>query len=72
MLRNIFVESVAFLVAIPEAARALDVSPRHLYNLVKARKIPAYRLSPRTTRVDVAEIRSAFKLPGNEERSEAQ
>jgi excisionase family DNA binding protein len=59
-------ETTAFLFSIPEASRLLSVSRNHLYKLIKTGRIPAYRLSPRVTRVDLAELRSLLKLANAE------
>ena len=55
-------ESTAFLFSIPDASRLLSVSRNHLYKLNKTARIPAYRLSPRAMRVDLAEVRSSLKI----------
>ena len=55
-------EPTAFLVSIPEASRQLGVSRNFLYNLVKKRRIPFYRLSARTLRVDLNELRDYMRL----------
>ncbi len=44
------------------AAKALSVSERHLYRLIEEGKIPFYRLSPRTTRLDVDELRDFMRF----------
>jgi excisionase family DNA binding protein len=55
-------ETTAFLFSIPQASRLLSVSRNHLYKLIKSGRIPAYRISPRATRVDLAEVRSSIKI----------
>ena len=52
----------AFFVSIREAAHALGVSKAHLYRLIKAGKIPFYKLSSRVLRVDLAELRGFMRL----------
>jgi excisionase family DNA binding protein len=59
-------EATAFLFSISEASRLLSVSRNHLYKLIKSGRIPAYRISARATRVDLAELRSLLKLANAE------
>jgi len=47
---------------ISQAAKKLSVSERFLYQLIKQGRIPFYRLSPRTLRVDLNELRDYMKL----------
>lgn len=44
------------------AARELGVSERFLRQLIAQNRIPFYRLSPRTLRVDLNELRDNMKL----------
>ena len=50
------------LVSISIAARELSLSVEHLRKMIKAKRIPAYKLGPRATRVDLQEIRNLGKL----------
>jgi len=52
----------AVFVSIPRAAQLLGCSTTHLYRLIQRREIPCYRLSPRTTRVDLTELRERMRL----------
>lgn len=63
---------MAFLISIPEASKSLGISKAHLYRLIKAGRIPFYRLSPRTTRLDVEEIKSLGRLIGERKPEEGQ
>jgi excisionase family DNA binding protein len=54
--------TTAFLVSIPSASRQLGLSRNFLYDLIKHRRIPFYRLSPRTLRVDLNELRDYMRL----------
>lgn len=47
---------------IREAARELSVSERFLRQLIEEARIPFYRLSPRTLRVDLNELREYMRL----------
>jgi excisionase family DNA binding protein len=47
---------------IADAAKALNVSERFLRQLIADNRIPFYRLSPRTLRVDLAELRDLMRL----------
>lgn len=53
---------MAFLVSVPEASKALGVSKAHLYRLIKRGKVPSYKLSARTTRIDPDELRDFVRL----------
>jgi excisionase family DNA binding protein len=44
------------------AAKALNVSERFLRQLIADNRIPFYRLSPRTLRVDLNELRDYMRL----------
>ena len=44
------------------AARELSISERFLRQLIAAKRIPFYRLSDRTLRVDVQELRDLMRL----------
>jgi len=48
--------------SISVAAKTLSVSERFLRQLIAAKKIPFYRLSPRTLRVDLNELRDFMRL----------
>jgi len=48
--------------SIAEAAKALSISERHLYRLIRENRVPFYNLSPRTTRVDLNELRDYMRL----------
>jgi excisionase family DNA binding protein len=45
-----------------DAAKALGISERFLRKLIAQNRIPFYRLSPRTLRVDLAELRDYMRL----------
>ena len=47
---------------IADAAKALNVSERFLRQLIADSRIPFYRLSPRTLRVDLNELRDYMRL----------
>ncbi len=47
---------------IKEAIKELRVSERFLRQLIRDGCIPAYRLSPRTLRVDLQEVRNYMRL----------
>jgi excisionase family DNA binding protein len=47
---------------VKHAAKDLDVSERFLRQLIAENRIPFYRLSARTLRVDVAELRDLMRL----------
>lgn len=49
------------MIKIKAAARELDVSERFLRQLIAERKIPVYKLSPCTTRVDLNELRGYMR-----------
>ncbi len=50
------------LVSVTTAARELGLSNEHLRRLINSGKVPFYKLGPRATRVDVAEIKNLRKL----------
>lgn len=50
------------LIPIAAAAKALSVSERFLRQLIAENGIPFYRLSPRTLRVDLDELRDYMRL----------
>ena len=50
------------LIDVETAAKALNVSESFLRNLVRSREIPCYKLSPRTTRFDLEELRAHMRL----------
>ncbi len=47
---------------ISDAAEQLSVSERFLYQLITENRIPFYRLSKRTLRVDLNELRDYMRL----------
>lgn len=49
------------LVSVKEAAEALKVSERFLRQLVNENRVPFYKLSERTTRFDLNELRDYMK-----------
>lgn len=49
-------------VSVKNAAKALSISERFLRQLIAENRIPFYRLSPRTTRVDLDELRDFMKM----------
>lgn len=59
---------------ISATARALNVSERHLRRLVARGAIPFYKLSERTLRFDVSELRAYMKLlvEGEQERRQGK
>jgi excisionase family DNA binding protein len=54
--------TTAFLVSIREASRKFNVTRDLLYRLINQGLIPCYRLSPRTLRVDLSELREHMRL----------
>src|SRR5262245_36138691 len=60
--KGISMGTTAFLVSIREASRAFNVTRDLLYRLIHQGQIPFYRLSPRTLRVDLSELREHLKL----------
>jgi excisionase family DNA binding protein len=46
---------------IADAARTLSISERFLRQLISENRIPFYRLSPRTLRVDLDELRKHMR-----------
>jgi excisionase family DNA binding protein len=46
--------------SVPEAARHFKVSKLFLYRLIKAGKVPHYRFSARSIRVDLKELQAVF------------
>ena len=53
-----------------DAAKALHVSEKFLRRLIREHRIPFYKLSARTTRVDLNELREYMRLiaEGEQER----
>ena len=47
---------------IKDGAVALNVSEGFLRQLIRQGRIPFYRLSPRTTRIDLQEVKSYMRL----------
>ena len=47
---------------IADAAKTLSISERFLRQLIAENRIPFYRLSPRTLRVDLTELREHMRL----------
>lgn len=52
---------MAFLISVPDASQSLGISKAHLYKLIRAGKLPVYKLSERTLRVDLDELRDYTK-----------
>jgi excisionase family DNA binding protein len=50
------------MLSIAKAAGQLSVSERFLRQLIADKRIPYYRLSPRTLRVDLDELRDLMRL----------
>ena len=48
--------------SIADAAKELSVSERFLRQLIAQKRVPYYRLSPRTLRVDLNELRDLMRL----------
>jgi excisionase family DNA binding protein len=46
---------------IADAAKSLSISERFLRQLIAEKRIPFYRLSPRTLRVDLDELRKHMR-----------
>jgi len=57
---------------IADAAKALGVSERFLRQLIAQNRIPFYRLSPRTLRVDLDELRQYMRDLAEERVQSAQ
>ncbi len=55
-------------VPLKEASSELSVSERFLRELVAKKKIPFYRLSPRTIRLDLDELRKYMRLVAEGDR----
>lgn len=49
-------------VSVKQAAKALTISQRFLRQLIAEQRIPFYRLSERTLRVDLDELRDYMRL----------
>ena len=50
------------LVPIKTASGELNISEHFLRRLVRLGRVPSYKLSPRTTRVDLIELRNLMRL----------
>ncbi len=50
------------MIPIAQAAKELSLSQRFLRQLIAENRIPFYRLSPRTLRVDLDELRDYMRL----------
>ena len=48
--------------SIKHAAKELRVSERHIRRLIAIKKLPVYQLSPRTTRIDMEELRKLIRI----------
>lgn len=48
-------------VSVNEAAEYLGSTPRYIRAQIKAGRIPAYRLSPRSTRVKMSDLEAALE-----------
>jgi len=46
------------LLRVTDGAKELGLSTEQLRRMIRAGKFPTYRLGPRSTRIDVAEIRN--------------
>ena len=55
-------EERAMLISVKEAARVLSVSGRFLRQLVRQNRVAFYKLSERTTRFDLDELRRYMRL----------
>jgi len=55
-------QNAAMFVKISLAAKSLSISERFLRQLIAEHKIPFYRLSKRTLRVDLNELRDYMKM----------
>ena len=62
MFFHISAYPVSVFTRIADAAKALSVSERFLRQLIAENRIPFYRLSPRTLRVDLNELRDHMRL----------
>ena len=61
---------MAFLISVPDASQSLGISKAHLYKLIRAGKLPVYKLSERTLRVDLDELRGHMKRVAEGQPSE--
>lgn len=52
----------SLMITAREASKALKISERHLRRLVAEKRIPFYRLSERTLRFDLSELRDHMRL----------
>ncbi|MBI4528143.1 MAG: helix-turn-helix domain-containing protein [Deltaproteobacteria bacterium] len=59
------------LVSVSQAARELNLSIDHLRRWIRAGKIPIYKLGPRSTRVDLDELKSLGRLRAEAEQDQA-
>ena len=53
---------IAAMMKLKQAAKELSISERFLRQLISENRIPFYRLSKRTLRVDLKELRDCMKL----------
>ena len=58
--------------AIAKAAKALSISERFLRQLIAENRVPFYRLSPRTLRVDLDELRQYMRDLADERAQSAR
>ncbi len=58
------------LVAIPEAAQALNLSRRHIRRMISKRRWPFYRLGLKAIRIDLDEVKALGRViaEGEQER----
>jgi len=58
------------LVAIPEAAQALNLSQRHIRRMISKRRWPFYRLGLKAIRIDLDEVKALGRViaEGEQER----
>ena len=50
------------LMSVSAAARELNLSVEHLRKMIKAKRIPSYKLGPKATRIDVEEVKNLGRL----------
>ena len=50
------------LASISQAAKELSVSTEHLRRMIRAGSLPAYKLGPKATRIDVDEIKKLMRV----------
>ena len=55
------------LVKITEAAIKLSCSSQHIRKMIREGKVPSYKLGPKSTRVDLEEIRGLIFQPAKQQ-----